>query len=257
MAAPRFRYIEWENRKQTVRGSLHAVQPRNGIWYVFCHGFTGHRIGPGYLFVHLARELETIGASSLRFDFRGSGESDGHFKDMTIDSMCSDLLSAVSMVRKRYEPSVLVLLGHSLGGMVASLCCDRTRADGLALLAPVADPEGLVDRRRDIINAGPNTAGCYENGPHEMSLSFIDGLRNVDPAAAMAHCFRGRLFLVQGDADASVAVGESARYVQKARQSGISAAYYILKNADHNFGTVFYFRNISRYLKDWTKGFSG
>jgi alpha/beta superfamily hydrolase len=254
---PGFKFIEWKNQNQTIRGSLHIMQPHGGVWFVFCHGFTGHRIGPGYLFVHLARELETVGVSSLRFDFRGSGESDGHFKDMTIDRMCSDLLSAVCMVREKYEPSRLVLLGHSLGGMIASLCCGKAHADGLALLAPVADPKRLIQRRHDIINAGPNRTGCYENGPHEMSLSFIDGLRNVDPAAAMADHFRGKLFIIQGDADASIAVEESAHYVEKAGKSGISTAYYILKTADHNFGTVSHFRDISRYLLDWTKELSG
>jgi alpha-beta hydrolase superfamily lysophospholipase len=256
MASPRISAIEWKNNGQTIRGSIHSVRPKGGIWCILCHGFTGHRIGPGFLFVRLSRELQAIGVSSLRFDFRGAGESDGLFRDMTVDSMQSDLISAVRLVCRRFAPGCLLLLGHSLGGMIAALQCGPAKADGLALLAPVAEPKGLIKRRGHIINAGPNASGCYENGPHEMSLSFIDGLKNIDPPAIMTEQFHGPLLLIQGDADASIAVAESIRYVDAARSAGIKTGYYILKGADHNFSTVSHFSEASRNVTEWAKEFA-
>jgi alpha/beta superfamily hydrolase len=255
MAAPRTSAIEWKNNGQTIRGSIHGVRPKGGVWCILSHGFTGHRIGPGYFFVRLSRELQAAGVSSLRFDFRGAGESDGLFRDMTVDSMQSDLVSAVRLVRRRFAPTSMLLLGHSLGGMIAALQCGQVKADGLALLAPVAEPEGLIKRRNHIINAGPNASGCYENGPHEMSLSFIDGLKNIDPPAILVREFLGPLLLMQGDADASIAVAESVRYVDAARSAGIETGYYILKGADHTFSTVSHFSEVSRRVTEWAKEF--
>ena len=253
MAITRQIPVEWKIGGQTVRGMVHRVKPKGGVWCIFCHGFTGHRLGPGYLFVRLSRELAACGISSLRFDFRGAGESDGAFRDMTIHSMRADLLSAVRFLRCGFAPSRLLLLGHSLGGMIAALECGTVKADGVALLAPVADPMGLVKRRGHIISAGQNKNGCYENGPHEMSLSFIDGLKDIDPPRALADQFHGSLLLLQGDADPSIAVAESARYSETAQSAGIKTGYYILNGADHNFSTVSHFSEICRRVTIWAK----
>jgi len=253
MTKPRFKFIEWKNAGKTVRGSLLLTRRKGTPWVVFSHGFTGHRLGPGYLFVQLSRELAEAGVSSLRFDFSGAGESEGFFKDMTIDSMRSDLLSAARLVRKRYSPSSIILLGHSMGGMIASLCCATVKPDGLILLSPVADPGGLIRRREMIIHAGPNDNGLYENGPHEMALAFLDGLKSIDPVAAVTDHFKGRLLLMQGDSDASIAVSESARYVHEALKTGIETMYHILKNADHNYSSVSHFKTVCSTVTSWVK----
>jgi hypothetical protein len=253
MTKPRFKFIEWKNAGKTVRGSLLFTRRKGTPWVIFSHGFTGHRLGPGYLFVQLSRELAEAGVSSLRFDFSGAGESEGLFKDMTIDSMRSDLVSAARLVRKRYSPSSIILLGHSLGGMIASLCCMDKRPDGLVLLSPVANPQGLIRRRKAIMEAGPNTNGFYENGPHEMALAFLEGLRTIDPVAAVKSHFRGKLLLMQGDRDDSIAVGESARYVHEALKTGIETVYQILRNADHNYSAVTHFKTICSIVTSWAK----
>jgi uncharacterized protein len=253
MRKPRFTFIEWKNAGNKLRGSLLVTRPKNSAWVIFSHGFTGHRLGPGYLFVQLSRALAEAGVSSLRFDFTGAGESDGRFRDMTVHSMRSDLLSAVRLVRKRYSPSSLILLGHSFGGMIAALSCSEVKPDGLVLLSPVADAQGLVKRRESILKAGPNAEGLFENGPHEMALTFLEGLKSIDPVAAFTGHFRGSLLLIQGDSDASISVSESAGYVRGAQKSGIKTTYHVLRNADHNFSTVSLFKALSSTVTSWVK----
>jgi pimeloyl-ACP methyl ester carboxylesterase len=253
MPTARFMFAEWKNTGTTIRGSLLVTRRKGAPWFVFSHGFTGHRLGPGYLFVQLSRKLAEQGVSSLRFDFSGAGESEGRFQDMTIDTMQSDLLSAVRLVRKRFSPSAVILLGHSLGGMIAGLCCTRAKPDGLVLLSPVADPQGLIRRRKAIMEAGRNTAGYYENGPHEMALSFLDGLKYIDPVAAVADHFKGKLLLLQGDNDASIAVSESSRYVHAALKTGIETVSHVLRNADHNFSSVSHFNTVCSTVTSWAK----
>lgn len=247
-----FSFIEWTHARKKLRGSVHVAGTGTGPWVIFAHGLTGQRFGPHYLFVRIARELASKGISSLRFDFRGSGESDGPFHEMTFTTMKSDVHSAIRVVRRRYTPSHLVLVGHSLGGCVAA-CCANKDIDGLMLLAPVASPQQMARRREDILERGPNERGFYEYGPHEMSMGFLDALRDVDPIAELAGGFRGGMVVIQGDADPSVSIRESGRYVHWAQKAGIDTGYHLLKDVDHNFSTVWSARTVCSTISTWVR----
>ena len=240
-----------------LRGVFHGVERDNAPCVLFCHGFTGHRLGPGYLFVKCSRALADAGISSVRFDFRGSGESEGVFNEMNTVTMMEDLATVTAVVRERFAPGKTVLCGHSFGGMIAARKAAALQADGLILLAPVSDPQGIVRRRRDLLEAGPNATGYYENGPHEMSLTFLDCLRGFDPAAELAASYAGRLLLLQGDSDPSISVDESYRYIRSAEQASIPCTYHVLSGADHNFSRVADVRTVVTTIVSWTKELSG
>jgi len=250
-----FQFTEWRNRGLMVRASLHfpkSEQTRGLPWIIFAHGFTGHRIGPNYLFVKIAESLSAAGICSLRFDFAGSGESEGRFSDMNISSMRSDLLSAVNYCRENFKPAFLGLLGHSLGGCIVALCARDAKTDGLILLAPVARPAGMLDRRKDtVLMAGPNKNGFYENGPHEMSLTFADDLRLYDPLLELEG-FSRPMIIFQGDEDASISLAESGLYREWGRQAGIDVAYHVVSGCDHNFSTVPAVGFLRTTIPEWT-----
>lgn len=236
---------------KTIIGSTHRCCEQGGTWVVFAHGLTGHRLGPHYLYVKISRALAEQDISSLRFDFAGSGESDGAFSDMTLITMRADLLAAIRLLKRTVRPAHLIILGHSLGGTVASLVTTDVCVDGLVLIAPVADPLGIKQRREQIISRGPNHNGFYENGPHEMGLNFLTALEGVDPVVAMQTGFKGRLLLLQGDADPSVSVAESGRYGEGAAQSDIPVRIRIFNGVDHNFTTVDSTRTICSIIPAW------
>ena len=130
-----------------LRGVYHGTRHEGAPCVIFCHGFTGHRLGPGYLFVKCARALADGGISSVRFDFSGSGESEGVFNEMNTSTMMEDLSAVTELVRERFIPRRVFLCGHSFGGMIAARCAASLNANGLILLAPVGDPGGIVRRR--------------------------------------------------------------------------------------------------------------
>jgi alpha/beta superfamily hydrolase len=78
--------VEIQSRNLTLRGMLHIPEGVSGKVPIVCifHGFTGNKMEPHFIFVKLSRMLEARGIASIRFDFGGSGESDGDFIDMTI-----------------------------------------------------------------------------------------------------------------------------------------------------------------------------
>ena len=76
------RPIVFYNKGQQLNGILHSPVACAALCpaVVFFHGFTGTKVEPHRIFVKTARELAAIGFYALRFDFRGSGDSEGIFR---------------------------------------------------------------------------------------------------------------------------------------------------------------------------------
>jgi len=96
-------FVTFLNKGEKIIGALHVPERTPASAIIFCHGFTGNRIESRRLFVHAARELCRRGFIALRFDFRGSGESEGLFESMTISEEIGDLTAAVDWLHDRKE----------------------------------------------------------------------------------------------------------------------------------------------------------
>jgi hypothetical protein len=137
--------------------------------------------------------------------------------------------------------------------MIAAMHAGEYAAAGLILLSPVGNPEGLIERRKELLDAGANRDGLYENGPHEMSLKFLDGLQGFDPVTICSSTFKGIMLLIQGDQDQSISVNESIQYKNLAEKAGIDTTYLLIEGADHNYSRVSYVKKVISTVCDWTK----
>jgi pimeloyl-ACP methyl ester carboxylesterase len=109
---------------QQIVGMLHAPVYTRAPLVIMCHGLTMNKLGtPWRLFVQAARFLCSRGFAVLRFDFRGSGDSEGDFEAQTITSQLADL-EAVLNISERLS-SRIGIIGHSNGGAVALLAAVR------------------------------------------------------------------------------------------------------------------------------------
>jgi alpha-beta hydrolase superfamily lysophospholipase len=101
-----------------VAGVLHLPAETPSPCVVACHGMGASKDSDKYLL--LACELPAAGLGLARFDFRGSGESGGLYRDATIASRVADLEAVLDHLAKQPEiDGRLGLLGSSLGGFVA------------------------------------------------------------------------------------------------------------------------------------------
>ena len=99
-----------------------AGDPRRGV-VVLVHGL-GEHIDR---YDHVARRLNGLGFAVVGYDHRGHGRSPGPRGGMpTDDALCADLGRVLYAAREAF-PGPLVLLGHSLGGLIAG----RFVAEGL------------------------------------------------------------------------------------------------------------------------------
>lgn len=128
----------------TIRGMVHyPVQDTPAPCLIFCHGFTASRIEPHFMYVKIARILAEMGIACVRFDFTGSGESDGRFQDMTIMTEVADLETVAEWAgtQDRIDPARKNLLGFSKGSVVSILASSRRPREynNLLLISPAAN----------------------------------------------------------------------------------------------------------------------
>jgi uncharacterized protein len=238
---------------RTIRGSLHIVkEDTKKPFFIICHGLTGQRMGPAYLFVKLSRHLSSKGYSSARFDFTGSGESDGSFHEMSISSMQEDL-QAITLKFKTQFGRPLIIVGHSFGGMIAALSISSTNPDGLVLISPVGNPGEIVNKQKDLLKQGLNSGGFVEYGPHELNIDGFKSMSSLDPVKHIAQHFKGELLVVQGSMDHSIPVEESKRYVEFAKKSGITTDYHLLNGTDHNYSRVTDVKMLCQIISTWSE----
>jgi alpha/beta superfamily hydrolase len=94
----------------------------------------------------VSRALVGAGIASLRFNFRGVGNSQGAF-DKGVGEL-DDAISALSFLTRREEinPALLAVLGYSFGGMIAISAAGRSDIAGaVAAVSPVMPPGALRD----------------------------------------------------------------------------------------------------------------
>lgn len=240
--------ITLERNGMTLRGMMHLPdghgEGQRFPAVILFHGFTGNKLEPHRLFVKISRALAAQGLACFRFDFLGSGESDGDFEDMTVAGEVEDANAILDMVKTHpnVDASRVVLLGLSMGGLVASLVAGE-RSDEihrLVLLAPAATMYRRADEYDRAVAAGEVPDGldiagkdvAFDNGGNLVGRAFLDGLRGMD-AYATAKGYDGPVLLVHGTRDDAVPVQASYDYQEKCY--GNKAQLCILDGADHTF----------------------
>ena len=107
----------------------------------------GNSVGAGDFHVSflaaLAAKLGESGIASLRCDDRGTGESAGDFRRVTLDSEARDARAALGALRAEpaVDPKRVVVVGHAEGAILAPMVAAKPGGvRALALLAPPGRP---------------------------------------------------------------------------------------------------------------------
>jgi len=241
--------VEFDHGPDTLRGSFHLPEGQSGPLPVvlFCHGFTGSRVGSHRIAFLMSRALERRGIASLRFDFAGCGESDGSFEEATLEKEIEEATTALRWLEgnRKLDLGRLGLLGISLGGSVAAVLAGRNpRVRSLVLWAGVARPEKVVAEKLDE-SARETLArqGLLDVGGILLGKPFVDSLRGVKPLEGIERS-RAAILIIQGSMDETVPVEESeafyraALYRDKKGDGTFKSEKLLIEGADHTFNYV-------------------
>ena len=161
---------------------------------VLCHGFTGNRQGDGH-FAPLAEDLAANGIATVRLDFAGCGDSTEPYANYTLANMAADVDSVIGYMQATYGTGKTALVGHSMGGRLASLYpqLGQYPVTALALWSP-ANGTGLqgleflsIDNFAAVeeMAARADAEGSVAAWGVELSAAYIDGMRDSDPNATL------------------------------------------------------------------------
>ena len=180
-----------------VRGTIYAtVQlPGSGDMplAVLCHGFTGSRAGDGH-FAPLAQDLAAQGIATVRLDFPGCGDSTEPFTAYTLSHMADDVESAILYMQSTYGTGPTALVGHSMGGRLASLYPQQKGGIAALVLWSPANGAGLngleflnIDdfSAVEAMAAEAEANGSVTAWGVELSAAYMDEMRTSDPNAAL------------------------------------------------------------------------
>lgn len=246
-------------RGHRLFGVLHIPQGiKNPPVLVMCHGFTDDKVCDNRLFVRFARRAREEGFAVLRFDFAGSGDSEGEFADMTVTGEIQDLESAIGFVNS--VPGLVrspnYLVGYSLGGAVALSAAARSeRVKGFVGWSPASDLLSVfytILGKEAFISARRSREVTCENDSKYFLLKpdFFSDLKNHHPANEIAKVSPRPVLLVQGTADTKVLPEQTQLLYEAAEEP---KKLHVIEGAPHSF--AFHedelFKATLRHLRAW------
>lgn len=229
--------ITFTNQNAQLVGMLHLPEGEGrypGV--ILCHGFTGNKAESHRLFVRTARMLAKAGFGVLRFDFRGSGDSEGDFVDMTVAGEISDAIAAWRWMTEQtgVEPERLALLGFSLGGCVAAYAAADIQPAALVLWSAVGEPEKVFTQKasHQTLLAEVRNEGYLSMSGWRVGRPFVEELPTLDPLVKISQ-YMGPALFVHGSGDQSVFFENSHLFYQNA--GGTHKELHIIEEADHAY----------------------
>ena len=205
---------------------------------ILCHGFGGRK--ENLLFELIADTLEAHGIASIRFDFNGHGESEGEFQDMTVPNEVVDAKKVTEYVRDLRYVSSLAIVGHSQGGVVASMVAGQLSEElgeaayqAVVLMAPAAVLRDDAIRGNTMGSSyDPFNPGDYVElrGGLKLGGKYIRTAFSLPIYETAAH-YQGPALILHGNADRIVPYTYGERYHQIWPQSEL----IILEHFDHGF----------------------
>jgi len=236
-------------------GILHTGNCKEkGPGVVLFHGFTGNKIEPHRLFVKIGRKLASNGINVFRFDFYGSGDSEGEFIEMTFSGEVEDALTAVDFMRGQayIDPSRVGILGLSMGGAIASYVAGiRNDIKSVVLLSSVADLTPLAERVKiQYPEERLKSDGFVDYSGWQLGIKFIEELPNIKPVERIKN-FNGPVLIIHGSKDELVPVDSAHSYYNALKGRDVETRLIIIEDADHTYNSVIWERQVLDYVSDW------
>jgi putative redox protein len=237
-------FVFQNQRGQNLVGVMHhgqGDQPRPCL--ITCHGFAGTKIGGSRRFVEFARYATKYNLSVFRFDFAGSGDSDGDLVDLTLDRELEDLQAALNLVSTidGVDLKRIGLVGHCLGGVsVIRESARNSQIYKTVAWAPFTDLSGAVLRligedAFSILQEGDEADFIYHGELMRCGPEILKQSSELDMFQEIAQ-FTQPLLIIHGTEDATVPLPEIEKLVEQAQMTFQNPPkLQIIEGAHHSF----------------------
>lgn len=213
-------------------GELETVDQEEYDLAILMHGFTANKNTD--LLIQIAQNLKDAGIASLRFDFNGHGESDGEFKNMTVANEVADANAVLERVMQDKHVKNIYLLGHSQGGVVASILAGLYPdvIKKLVLMAPAAalHDDALVGNTQGTTYDPKHIPAVVPFRDKELG-GFYLRVAQALPIYQVSGRYAGPVRVIAGTHDEIV----NPMYAKKYHTIYANSDLQMIPNADHSF----------------------
>ncbi|MFZ0565858.1 MAG: alpha/beta fold hydrolase [Chlamydiales bacterium] len=251
--------ITMENNGQRIFGILHRpLQETPSPIVVFCHGFASSKHGTQRAFVYLAEALARENIASLRFDFRGAGDSEGNLSELSFNDLVADAVTALNYLPnlEKIDMERVGLFGSSLGGAIAVFSAANNPDRGikaLALWAPVASGELWY---RDVIRQNPefanaNVSKAFSSFRGEtINPHFREQFGQMHAARMMGDLYDLPILHMHGENDTTLSLNHQSEFRKYANPKCRFISY---PQTEHAFGCAQVFSEVVTECVGWFK----
>jgi alpha-beta hydrolase superfamily lysophospholipase len=215
-----------------VVGVLHLPASGPAACVVACHGMGACKDSDKYLL--LGRDFPEAGLALARFDFRGSGESGGLYRDATVASRMVDLEAVLDHLKSHEAlDGRFGLIGSSLGGFIALWVASR-RGSSMPVVtwnAPASLADLASSRSDDVTSPGAAL------------VAEVRGGRRVEAPGGTSH-----LLIVQGEGDLVVPPEHGRVLFDRAQEP---RELCLLPGADHRLSDPLHRLEAVKRSRDW------
>jgi pimeloyl-ACP methyl ester carboxylesterase len=131
-------------------GVFHAraagTPPRSAV--LLCNAFGREGVQLHRMFRVVADRLSRTGCDVLRFDYYGTGDSDGDDGDANLDGWTQDILTAHAELAKCVAAAQVTWIGARVGATLLQRAAERVMPARLVMLDPVFDGRDYLDLLR-------------------------------------------------------------------------------------------------------------
>ncbi len=151
---------------------------------VFCAPFAEEATISQKVCVDFLRHLAERGFVTLRFDYRGFGDSEGSFRDLTPSTMVEDIHGAMAHLR-RHRVERIGLCGLRFGATLAAIVAGaQPEVDFLLLWEPVVDMQGYL---KNFLRAQVIATNSLAGRPVETRANLITKLNRGEPVDILGY----------------------------------------------------------------------
>lgn len=251
-------WVVMENKGQQIFGILHrpVIDEKPPI-AVILHGFASSKHGSNRCYVTLSEALAKAGIASLRFDFRGSGDSEGKLSEITFEDLITDAAFVIENLEviEDIDTQRIALFGASLGGAIAILAAARTgKIKTMALWAPVASGELWY---RDFLTSNPE----YRSVDPDKILSTYKGITlnpdfrtqfaGMSAYKAIEELHPLPILHMHGEKDKIISIAHQEAFKQACSPELSNVHFLKYPNAEHALGYSPSFPHVVQECTDW------
>lgn len=227
-----------------LEGTLRNSEAKSKHAVLLVHGSTVTREEHG-LYTEFAQRLDELSATSLRFDLRCHGSSEGKYEELTLLGVINDIDSAVKEIRKKVPSDVpLTIIAASFGGGLSAYWASEhmDKIHSIVLLNP------LLDYGRQMLflkpywhdgklsSEGAETLKKQGWLPHrrfKMGRELVNELLYIKPYEKMGN-LSIPVLTIHGDHDSMVPFEIAKKYGMPNNQ----CSFVAIKGSDHGFRSI-------------------